>query len=148
MSASSDVVPGTTLLAVGPLSADVGKGDLGKGDLGKGDLGKGDLGKGDLGKGDLGKGDLGKGNLGKGDLGKGDLGGGDLFLGDPNSPGGELDAETAAAWGIVPPNEFTACVIGVDCPRARRCTRSGLAGPLRLSAPWCSTRSIAFQGPN
>jgi len=112
------VVPGTTLLAVGPLSADVGKGDLGKGDLGKGDLGKGDLGKGDLGKGDLGKGDLGKGDLGKGDLGKGDLGGGDLFLGDPNNPGGELDAETAAGWGIVPPNEFTACVIGVDCPES------------------------------
>ena len=112
------VVPGTTTLAVGPLSADVGKGDLGKGDLGKGDLGKGDLGKGDLGKGDLGKGDLGKGDLGKGDLGKGDLGGGDLFLGDPNSPGGELDADTAAAWGIVPPNEFTACVIGIDCPES------------------------------
>jgi len=107
-------IPGSTQFAVGPLSLDVGKGDLGKGDLGKGDLGKGDLGKGDLGKGDLGKGDLGKGDLGKGDLGKGDLGGGDLFTGDPNNPGGELDFETAGDLAKAPPNEFRACVIGVD----------------------------------
>jgi hypothetical protein len=105
--------PATGRFAVGPLSADVGKGDLGKGDLGKGDLGKGDLGKGDLGKGDLGKGDLGKGDLGKGDLGKGDLGGGDLFLGDPNNPSGELDFETAADLARTPPNQFEACVIGI-----------------------------------
>ena len=109
------VDPVTGLLTVGPLSANVGKGDLGKGDLGKGDLGKGDLGKGDLGKGDLGKGDLGKGDLGKGDLGKGDLGGGDLFLGDPNNPSGELDAETAGDLARTPPNGFRVCVIGVDC---------------------------------
>jgi hypothetical protein len=102
-----------TGFGVGPLSLAVGKGDLGKGDLGKGDLGKGDLGKGDLGKGDLGKGDLGKGDLGKGDLGKGDLGGGDLFLGDPNNPGGELDAETARDLARTPPNQFQACVAGV-----------------------------------
>jgi hypothetical protein len=108
------LVPGTSQFAVGPLSLSVGKGDLGKGDLGKGDLGKGDLGKGDLGKGDLGKGDLGKGDLGKGDLGKGDLGGGDLFLNDPNNPGGELDFETATDLARTPPNEFTACVAGVD----------------------------------
>ena len=103
----------TGRFAVGPLSLAVGKGDLGKGDLGKGDLGKGDLGKGDLGKGDLGKGDLGKGDLGKGDLGKGDLGGGDLFQGDPNNPGGELDAETAGDLARTPPNQFQACVTGV-----------------------------------
>lgn len=110
------VDPATGAFIVGPLSLDVGKGDLGKGDLGKGDLGKGDLGKGDLGKGDLGKGDLGKGDLGKGDLGKGDLGGGDLFDGDPDNPGGELDFETAGDLAKTPPNEFKACVIGVDCP--------------------------------
>jgi VCBS repeat-containing protein len=107
-------IPGTSRFGVGPLSLDSGKGDLGKGDLGKGDLGKGDLGKGDLGKGDLGKGDLGKGDLGKGDLGKGDLGGGDLFISnDPFNPGGELDLLTAGLLAKTPPNEFTACVIGV-----------------------------------
>lgn len=116
-------IAGTTRFAVGPLSLSVGKGDLGKGDLGKGDLGKGDLGKGDLGKGDLGKGDLGKGDLGKGDLGKGDLGGGDLFLGDPDSPGGELDFETASDLARTPPNEFSACVVGdgeCTAPSAQR----------------------------
>ena len=111
-------------LFVGPLSLDSGRGDLGRGDLGRGDLGRGDLGRGDLGRGDLGRGDLGRGDLGRGDLGsqgrgdlgRGDLGGGDLFVGDPDSPGGELDFETATELAKTPPNEFTACVIGVDCP--------------------------------
>ena len=111
------VVPGTTLLAVGPLSADVGKGDLGKGDLGKGDLGKGDLGKGDLGKGDLAKAISARVTSARVTSAKATWAAG-LCLGDPNSPGGELDAETAAAWGIVPPNEFTACVIGCSCPES------------------------------
>ncbi len=115
-------LPGSNRFGVGPLSLAVGKGDLGKGDLGKGDLGKGDLGKGDLGKGDLGKGDLGKGDLGKGDLGKGDLGGGDLFLGDPNNPGGELDADTARDLARTPPNQFQACVVG-----AGNCAAPGAA---------------------
>ena len=111
-------------LFVGPLSLDSGRGDLGRGDLGRGDLGRGDLGRGDLGRGDLGRGDLGRGDLGspgrgdlgRGDLGRGDLGGGDLFVGDPDSPGGELDFETATDLARTPPNEFTACVIGVNCP--------------------------------
>ena len=105
-------------LFVGPLSidsgrgdlgrGDLGRGDLGRGDLGRGDLGRGDLGRGDLGRGDLGRGDLGRGDLGRGDLGRGDLGGGDLFVGDPASPGGELDFETATDLARTPPNEFTA----------------------------------------
>ncbi len=112
-------------LLVGPLSldsgrgdlgrGDLGRGDLGRGDLGRGDLGRGDLGRGDLGRGDLGRGDLGRGDLGRGDLGRGDLGGGDLFVGDPASPGGELDFETATDLAKTPPNQFTACVIGVNC---------------------------------
>ena len=120
------VLDATGRLAVGALSADTGRGDLGRGDLGRGDLGRGDLGRGDLGRGDLGRGDLGRGDLGRGDLGtlalgrgdlgRGDLGGGDLFAGDPNNPGGELDFETAGDLAKTPPNEFTACVIGVDCP--------------------------------
>ncbi|MCU0250441.1 MAG: hypothetical protein MUE61_09545 [Vicinamibacterales bacterium] len=107
-------------LFVGPLSldsgrgdlgrGDLGRGDLGRGDLGRGDLGRGDLGRGDLGRGDLGRGDLGRGDLGRGDLGRGDLGGGDLFVGDPDSPGGELDFETATELAKTPPNEFTATI--------------------------------------
>jgi VCBS repeat-containing protein len=112
-------------LYVGPLSldagrgdlgrGDLGRGDLGRGDLGRGDLGRGDLGRGDLGRGDLGRGDLGRGDLGRGDLGRGDLGGGDLFVGNPYQEG-ELDAETAGDLARTPPNEFTACVIGENCP--------------------------------
>jgi VCBS repeat-containing protein len=112
-------------LSFGPLSLDAGRGDLGRGDLGRGDLGRGDLGRGDLGRGDLGRGDLGRGDLGRGDLGtlalgrgdlgRGDLGGGDLFQNDPNNPFGELDFETATDLARTPPNEFSACVIGVDC---------------------------------
>jgi hypothetical protein len=119
------VVDSTGHLALGPLSLDSGRGDLGRGDLGRGDLGRGDLGRGDLGRGDLGRGDLGRGDLGRGDLGtpalgrgdlgRGDLGGGDLFVGDPNNPGGELDFETATDLAKTPPNEFRACVVGVDC---------------------------------
>ena len=92
-----------------------GRGDLGgeqgrrgpraAGILGRGDLGRGDLGRGDLGRGDLGRGDLGRGDLGRGDLGRGDLGGGDLFVGDPDSPGGELDFETATDLAKTPPND-------------------------------------------
>ena len=113
---------------MGPLSLDSGRGDLGAGisgrgdlggELGRGDLGRGDSaagtsGRGDLGRGDLGagpgRGDLGRGDLGRGDLGRGDLGGGDLFVGDPDSPGGELDFETATELAKTPPNEFTATV--------------------------------------
>lgn len=115
----------TGRLAVGALSLDSGRGDLGRGDLGRGDLGRGDLGRGDLGRGDLGRGDLGRGDLGRGDLGspalgrgdlgRGDLGGGDLFLNDPNNPTGELDFDTAVGTAKAPPNEFRACVIGVNC---------------------------------
>jgi VCBS repeat-containing protein len=100
-------------LGRGDLGGEQGRGDLGRGDLGRGDLGRGDLGRGDLGRGDLGRGDLGRGDLGRGDLGRGDLGGGDLFLGNPQD--GELDAETAGGLAKTPPNEFTACVIGVNC---------------------------------
>ena len=129
-----EILNGVSKLFVGPLSLDAGRGDLGRGDLGRGDLGgeqgrgdlgrgdlgrgdlgRGDLGRGDLGRGDLGRGDLGRGDLGRGDLGRGDLGGGDLFVGNPY-PEGELDAETAGDLARTPPNEFTACVIGVDCP--------------------------------
>jgi hypothetical protein len=120
------VLDGTGRLALGPLSLDSGRGDLGRGDLGRGDLGRGDLGRGDLGRGDLGRGDLGRGDLGRGDLGgpvlgrgdlgRGDLGGGDLFARDPNNPGGELDFETATDLARTPPNEFRACVTGIDCP--------------------------------
>lgn len=120
------VVDSTGLLALGPLSLDSGRGDLGRGDLGRGDLGRGDLGRGDLGRGDLGRGDLGRGDLGRGDLGnpalgrgdlgRGDLGGGDLFVNNPDLPGGELDFETATELAKTPPNEFSACIIGVTCP--------------------------------
>ena len=95
-------------LFVGPLSLDSGRGDLGRGDLGAWQPGPRDLGRGDLGRGGprprgprpRGPGQPpGRGDLGRGDLGRGDLGGGDLFVGDPDSPGGELDFETATRIG-------------------------------------------------
>ena len=106
------VVDSANHLLVGPLSLDSGRGDLGRGDLGRGDLGRGDLGRGDL---------------GRGDLGRGDLGGGDLFVGNPY-PEGELDAATATALARTPPNEFTACVIGVSCTGATTATSGVLTG--------------------
>ena len=124
-------------LVVGALSLDSGRGDLGRGDLGRGDLGRGDLGRGDLGRGDLGRGDLGRGDLGRGDLGnpalgrgdlgRGDLGGGDLFLNDPDNPSGELDFDIAVATAKAPPNEFSACVIGVNCAETTPLHRVRLA---------------------
>ena len=38
-----------------------------------------------------------------------------MFVGDPDNTGGELDFETAADLAKTPPNEFSACVIGVNC---------------------------------
>jgi hypothetical protein len=112
-------------LAMGPMSlavgrgdtgrGDTGRGDTGRGDTGSGDTGRGDTGRGDTGRGDTGRGDTGRGDTGRGDTGRGDTGGGDLFSNDP-VPGGELDFETASDLAKTPPNEFTACVIGVDCP--------------------------------
>ncbi len=94
---------------------DYGRGDYGRGDYGRGDYGRGDLGRGDYGRGDYGRGDYGRGDYGRGDYGRGDYGGGDLFTGDPNNIGGELDFELAGDLAKTPPNEFTACVIGVNC---------------------------------
>jgi hypothetical protein len=111
---------------MGAMSLDTGRGDLGRGDLGRGDLGRGDLGRGDLGRGDLGRGDLGRGDLGRGDLGRGDLGGGDFFNNDPNNIGGELDFETAGLLAKTPPNEFTACVVGVGGCTAPQGVTAGL----------------------
>ena len=52
----------------------------------------------------------------------GTCGDGDLFVGNPY-PEGELDSETAGDLARTPPNEFTACVIGVNC--------SGVTSPPR-----------------
>jgi hypothetical protein len=124
-------------LGMGPLSVNTGRGDWGRGDWGRGDWGRGDWGRGDWGLGDLGvgdtgrdagrgdwgrgdwgRGDWGRGDWGRGDWGRGDWGGGDLFQGIPGLPGGELDFETAQDLAKTPPTEFSACVIGVDCPSA------------------------------
>jgi VCBS repeat-containing protein len=96
---------------------DTGRGDTGRGDTGRGDTGRGDTGRGDTGRGDTGRGDTGRGDTGRGDTGRGDDGGGDLFsnVSDPSKSGGELDFETATDLAKTPPNEFAACVIGVDC---------------------------------
>ncbi len=113
-------------LRLGPMSldsgrgdygrGDYGRGDYGRGDYGRGDYGRGDLGRGDYGRGDYGRGDYGRGDYGRGDYGRGDYGGGDLFVGDPANSGGELDFELASDLARTPPNEFRACVLGVDCP--------------------------------
>jgi hypothetical protein len=96
---------------------DTGRGDTGRGDTGRGDTGRGDTGRGDTGRGDTGRGDTGRGDTGRGDTGRGDDGGGDLFsnITDPVKSGGELDFETATDLAKTPPNEFSACVIGVNC---------------------------------
>ncbi len=111
-------------LRLGPMSldsgrgdygrGDYGRGDYGRGDYGRGDYGRGDLGRGDYGRGDYGRGDYGRGDYGRGDYGRGDYGGGDFFVGDPANSGGELDFELAFDLAKAPPNEFTACVLGVD----------------------------------
>ncbi len=113
-------------LRLGPMSldsgrgdygrGDYGRGDYGRGDYGRGDYGRGDLGRGDYGRGDYGRGDYGRGDYGRGDYGRGDYGGGDFFVGDPANSGGELDFELASDLARTPPNEFKACVLGVDCP--------------------------------
>ena len=92
---------------------DFGAGDLGLGDFGRVDFGRVDFGRVDFGRVDFGRVDFGRVDFGAGDLGQGDFGGGDIFQGDPNNIGGELDAETAGDLARTPPNEFTACVIGI-----------------------------------
>jgi len=94
---------------------DFGVGDASRGDLGQGDYGRWDFGRWDFGRWDFGRWDFGQPESGRGDEARGYLGGGDMFVNDPNNPGGELDFETAADLAKTPPNEFTACVIGVDC---------------------------------
>ena len=115
-------------LALGPLSLDAGRSDYGRSDYGRSDygrsdygrsdygsgLGRSDYGRSDYGRSDYGRSDYGRSDYGRGDDGRGDVGGGDLFVGDPSSPGGELDAETATDLAKTPPNEFRVCVIGVD----------------------------------
>ena len=109
-----------------------------------GTLGRGDLGRAIWAAGDLGRGRTwAAGDLGRGDLGRGDLGGGDLFVGNPDSPGGELDFETATDLAKTPPNEFTACVIGDACelyPRPAGCWPAG-RHPTSEASP--GTASIA-----
>jgi hypothetical protein len=114
-------------LAMGPLSLDSGRSDYGRSDYGRSDygrsdygrsdygsaLGRSDYGRSDYGRSDYGRSDYGRSDYGRGDEGRGDYGGGDLFAGDPTSPGGELDATTAADLARTPPTEFRACVIGV-----------------------------------
>jgi len=96
-------------LILGPLSLDVGRGDIGRGDIGRGDIGRGDIGRGDIGRGDIGRGDIGRGDIGRGDIGRGDIG----------VAANEIDSDIAAAGGNTPPNQFTACVIGLaGCPGA------------------------------
>jgi VCBS repeat-containing protein len=95
--------------------ADLGRWDFGQGDANRGDLGQGDYGRWDFGRWDFGRWDFGQPVSGRGDDARGYLGGGDLFVGDPNNSGGELDFETATDLAKTPPNEFNACVIGVDC---------------------------------
>ena len=94
--------------------ADLGRWDFGQGDASRGDLGQGDYGRWDFGRWDFGRWDFGQPLSGRGDDARGYLGGGDLFVGDPNNTGGELDFETATDLARTPPNEFRACVIGVD----------------------------------
>ena len=90
-------------LILGPLSLDVGRGDIGRGDIGRGDIGRGDIGRGDIGRGDIGRGDIGRGDIGRGDIGRGDIG----------QAADEIDADIAAAAGNTPPNQLSACVIGI-----------------------------------
>ena len=113
-------------LAMGPLSIDGGRSDYGRSDYGRsdygrsdygrsdygGEAGRSDYGRSDYGRSDYGRSDYGRSDYGRGDYGRGDYGGGDLFLGDPDSPGGELDFETAGDLAKTPPNAFNACVIG------------------------------------
>ena len=94
---------------------DFGVGDASRGDLGQGDYGRWDFGRWDFGRWDFGRWDFGQPASGRGDDARGYLGGGDMFVGDPNNTGGELDFETAVDLAKTPPNEFGACVIGVDC---------------------------------
>ena len=96
-------------------SADLGRWDFGHGDASRGDLGQGDYGRWDFGRWDFGRWDFGQPTSGRGDDARGYLGGGDMFVGDPNNTGGELDFETATDLARTPPNEFQACMIGVDC---------------------------------
>ncbi len=111
---------------------DFGVGDASRGDLGQGDYGRWDFGRWDFGRWDFGRWDFGQPTDGRGDDARGYLGGGDLFVNDPNNPGGELDFETAADLAKTPPNEFTACVIGVDCV--------GLVSPNhRVRVGWTAT---------
>jgi hypothetical protein len=121
---------------LGPLSLDAGRADYGRGDYGRADYGRADYGRADYGRGDLGRGDYGRGDYGRadygradygrGDYGRGDYGGGDHFRGDPNNIGGELDAETAGHLAKTPPNEFTACIVGVNGCTAPQGTTAGL----------------------
>jgi VCBS repeat-containing protein len=143
---------GTSHQILGPLSASMGRWDFGRWDFASSDLGRWDFGVGDASRGDLGQGDYGRWDFGRWDFGRWDfgrwdfgqpasgrgdeargyLGGGDLFVNDPNNPGGELDLETAADLAKTPPNEFQACVIGVDC--------AGLLSPNhRVRASWTAT---------
>ncbi len=96
-------------------SADLGRWDFGNGDASRGDLAQGDYGRWDFGRWDFGRWDFGQPTSGRGDDARGYLGGGDMFVNDPNNTGGELDFETAADLAKTPPNEFSACVIGVTC---------------------------------
>ena len=96
-------------------SANLGRWDFGHGDASRGDLGQGDYGRWDFGRWDFGRWDFGQPTSGRGDDARGYLGGGDMFVGDPNNTGGELDFETATDLARTPPNEFQACMIGVDC---------------------------------
>jgi len=97
----------------GGLSLDVGFGDVGFGDVGFGDVGFGDVGFGDVGFGDVGFGDVGFGDVGFGDVGFGDVG-----FGDVGAPRGDLDLETATAFGN-PPNAFTATLEAKQAVRLR-----------------------------
>jgi hypothetical protein len=90
-------------------------GDLSQGDTVRYGFARADWARADWARADWARADWARADWGRGDDGRGDLGGGDLFVGDPNNPGGELDFETATALAKTPPNEFTACVIGVTC---------------------------------
>ncbi len=115
---SYSVIDPTTGTAPVPPAPAVGGGlslDTGFGDLGFGDLGFGDLGFGDLGFGDLGFGDLGFGDLGFGDLGFGDLG----VPADEALGPGDLNLETASAFGAAAPSVLTAVAPSRDCGGVR-----------------------------
>ena len=103
-------------------------GDLSQGDTVRYGLARADWARADWARADWARADWARADWGRGDDGRGDLGGGDLFVGNPSVAGGELDFETATDLARTPPNEFTACAIGVGACAAPPAASGVLVG--------------------